>query len=82
MEVTATELSEVATGDILIEEEEKEYLSLVKDLFGKMPKTITQPPDWDSWYSENLDFYNGYKRIHDKFHPTGKESQAYTGVKK
>ena len=82
LRVQSDESSEVETGDILLEEEEKEYLSLVKDLFGKMPKIVPTPISWESWYSEHLDFYMGYMKIHDKYNPPGKESQAYTGVKK
>ncbi|MEX0616288.1 MAG: YdcF family protein [Candidatus Woykebacteria bacterium] len=83
LKVYTNKLSEVVTGNILIGDEEKEYLSLVKELFSSMPETIPQPDSWENWYSEHLDFYSNYKRIHDRFHPPGKESQAYTlGAKK
>lgn len=53
----------VPCGDLLIEEEEKEYLEAFK-------KYLFQP-----------ELYKIYGQIHDKFHPSGQESQAYAGVK-
>jgi uncharacterized SAM-binding protein YcdF (DUF218 family) len=75
-------LGQVNTGDILLDAEEKEYLSAVKDLFSNKPNDIPDPKSWDEWYLQNKSLYDEFKIIHDKFHPPGKESQAYAGVNK
>lgn len=71
---------QVATGDILAEEEEKEYLGATQTMFIQMPDVIPDPISWDEWYEGHKDLYDAFKTIHDKYHPAGQESQAYTGV--
>lgn len=66
--------------NLLDSREEREYLTVIKEFFKSLPKDI---PDVnpDTWYQEHSDFYDRYREIHDKFHPKGKESQAYSGVR-
>lgn len=74
---------QVATGDILLEDEERDYLSLLKKVFHQLPEVIPYPVDWNDWYTKHQeDLYQEYKRIHDVYHPLGKESQAYVGVER
>jgi uncharacterized SAM-binding protein YcdF (DUF218 family) len=73
--------SGVPCGDLLNSDEEKEYLGVVERFFSGLPENIPNP-DPESWYQDHADLYQQYKEIHDRFHPTGKESQAYSGVRK
>jgi len=72
------EESNVKTGDILLIEEEREYLEVTKEFFKQMPEVIPDPGDSDRWYKENADIYKKFSKIQAKYHPRGKESQAYT----
>ena len=75
-------LGQVPTGDILLEDEEIHYLAAVQKVFATLPKVITDPANWKEWYTEHQDLYQEYQRIHDIYHPPGKESQAYVGVER
>lgn len=70
----------VPCGDILIPKEEKEYFEATKQFFEKLSPSIPTP-NLSTWFKDNAKLYNQFKRIHDHYHPSGKESQAYTGVK-
>ena len=72
---------EVPCGDILIIEEEKEYFEATRKFFQKFPQEIRMP-DLLTWFDNNAELYIRFKRTHDKYHPPGKESQAYSGVEK
>ena len=72
---------EVSCGNILIPEEEKEYFEVTKKLFKKFPQDIPMP-NLLTWFKDQAELYIKFKKIHDKYHPPGKESQAYVGVKK
>lgn len=69
------------TGDLLDSAEEKEYLALWKEAFSTLSEDIPDPENWSEWYKGMETYYLRHKEIHDRFHPAGKESQAYSGVK-
>lgn len=71
----------VPCGEILNEQEEKEYLKLVRGFLDSMPDRIPDPI-METWIEDHTDYYRRHRKIHDRFHPAGKESQAYMGVKK
>ena len=71
----------VPCGNLLNSQEEREYLEVVKKFFISLPKDIPVPNP-DLWYQEHAELYEKYGEIHDRFHANGKESQAYSGVKK
>lgn len=71
----------VPCGDLLNREEEREYLDVVKQFFVKLPNDIPNS-DSEKWYLEHADLYQKYKEIHDRFHNSDNESQAYSGVRK
>lgn len=73
--------SDVPCGDLLNSDEEKEYLGVVKHFFLALPEDIPNHNP-ESWYQDHANLYQQYKEIHDKYHPAGKESQAYSGVRK
>jgi len=73
--------SEVPSGDLLNDAEEKEYLAVLRHFFETLPEDIPDP-DPEKWHEEHAELYRQYKEIHDRYHPPGKESQAYMGVKK
>lgn len=73
-------LGEVQTGDILLVEEESEYLSATRQVFSSLPDNIPDPKNWEDWYEGHQSLYKEFTRIHDLYHPPGKESQAYAGV--
>lgn len=70
----------VPSERILIAEEEKEYLDLVKRYFAHLPKQIPEK-NFDEWYISHRDYYEKHLAIHDKYHSGGRESQAYLAVK-
>jgi len=69
----------VESGDLLNENEEKENLELVKEFFKTLPLIIPDP-DLETWFNNHRKFYEDNKKIHDKYHPYGAESQAYMGI--
>lgn len=72
-----------ACGDLLNLAEEREYLALVKKHFRKMPREIPIPVNWDRWYNQNIELYQGYTEVHAKYLKGKKETnQAYMGVRK
>ena len=71
---------EVSCGDILDENEEKEYLNLVREFLDNFSEEIPDP-DLKIWIKNQKDYYHRHKKIHDKYHSKGKESQAYMGVR-
>lgn len=73
--------SSTPCGDLLDENEENEYLGAVRQFFVRFPETIPTP-NLDTWFINHRHLYDEYKRIHDIYHPVGKESQAYMGVRK
>jgi uncharacterized SAM-binding protein YcdF (DUF218 family) len=70
----------VSCGDILNGDEEREYYQLVTKFLDSFPKEIPDP-DLDRWVDDHRDYYDKHQAIHDKYHPSGRESQAYGGVK-
>lgn len=68
----------VDCGGILLSEEEKEYFDVTQDYFSKI-----NPDNFacDNWHEMNKQLYTIFKIIHDKYHPFGKESEAYYAVR-
>ena len=66
----------VECGNILLEDEEKEYLQTTRDYLNGKNMAV----DTDTWHANNPELYALFKMIHDKYHPKGKESQAYFAV--
>lgn len=72
----------VSCGNLLNENEEKEYLELLKKFFAKFPKDIPAPKSWEDWYLSNKNLYDNYKQIHQKYVSGRVETnQAYMGVR-
>lgn len=72
----------VPCGDLLNEDEEREYLELVKDFFLSLPEEIPMPASWDEWYETHIELYENYRHIHERYLKNGKEiNQAYMGVR-
>lgn len=69
---------EVPCGGILLADEEAEYLRVLKDYLAQRP---TWRANLSDWHLNNPALYAEYKLIHDRFHPPGKESQAYFAVR-
>jgi len=59
----------------------KGYNFYQKKFFNKFPGEISKP-DLFTWFKDHVQLYYKFKKIRDKYHPPGKESQAYVGVKK
>lgn len=69
----------VRCGGILLQDEEKEYLEVTQSYFSKInPEHFT----CDNWHEMNKQLYAIFKAIHDKYHPPGKESEAYYAVQR
>ena len=62
---------------ILIEEEEKSYLEATQHYFKENPDCLDDTRDW---HNRQAALYKVFKKIHDKFHPPGKASEAYCAV--
>lgn len=71
--------SKVPCGNILNKEEEREYLALVREFLERFPREIPDP-NMESWIIDHPEYYLRQAEIHEKYHPEGKESQAYMGV--
>jgi uncharacterized SAM-binding protein YcdF (DUF218 family) len=69
----------VPSGNSIIVEEEAEYLKEAKKFFSKFPERIPMP-NLTTWCGTHANLYERYHQIHDKYHPPGKESQAYLGI--
>lgn len=64
---------------ILLKDEEVEYLEVTKNYFAnENPDNFT----CDDWHDKNKSLYSAFKLIHDKYHPLGKESEAYFAVER
>ena len=61
----------------MLADEEAAYLRTTQDYFASHPGCLTQP---GNWHDSNPELYTAFKRIHDEFHPPGKESEAYLAV--
>lgn len=79
--VYGDETTSAITGDLLDSNEERAYLDLWKEAFSTLSEEIPDPNNWEEWYKGMEMYYLRHKEIHDCFHPAGKESQAYSGVK-
>lgn len=77
----AIEGSAVPCGDLLNEAEEREYLTLVHRFLDSFPEGIPDP-NMETWIKDQAEYYRQHTEIRDKYHPAGKESQAYIGVAK
>lgn len=72
--------SSIDSGDLLNEDEERESLEAIRRYFANLPEEIPES-NLETWYENNADLYCQYKKIHDRYHPPGKESQAYMGTR-
>lgn len=66
-------------GDLLIENEEKEYFKVIKKFFPSL-KTDFLKANLNTWHDTHKDYFSAIRKIHDKYHPPGHESQAYIGT--
>jgi uncharacterized SAM-binding protein YcdF (DUF218 family) len=64
-------------GGLLLADEETSYLRTTQEYFASHPGCLEKP---GNWHESNPDLYTSFKAIHDRFHPPGKESEAYAGV--
>jgi uncharacterized SAM-binding protein YcdF (DUF218 family) len=71
----------VPSGRLLFAREEAAYFRLTKRFFSTFPAVIPTP-NLSTWFFDHAVLYAAFKRIHDSFHPPGRESQAYAGVKR
>lgn len=72
----------VPCGDLLNENEEREYLEVAKKFFKKFPKDIPEPNS-ETFYNDFRELFEEYDKIHKKyFPPDGPECQAYMGIGK
>lgn len=67
----------VDCGGLLVAEEEADYLAATQNYFQFYPERIKNPLNW---HAENPSLYQSFRDIHDRYHPPGKESEAYIGV--
>jgi uncharacterized SAM-binding protein YcdF (DUF218 family) len=58
--------AEVSPG-LLIVEEEREYLALVRKYFGELPKGLVEV-DLEDWHKNHIDLYEAMEQIRNKFH--------------
>ena len=69
----------VPCGGLLLPDEEAVYLETTQNYFAARPGILENV---DDWHNHHAQLYRLFKDIHDRFHPPGKESEAYCAVKK
>lgn len=67
----------VECGGLLLAGEEAAYLDFTRRYFGEHPGCLDVP---EGWHDKHPALYAGFKAIHDRFHPPGRESEAYCAV--
>lgn len=68
----------VDCGGLLSAAEEAEYLAATQSYFRTHPHKLARAHDW---HTDNPALYRVFKNIHDGYHPLGRESEAYIGVR-